>query len=77
LFEQTRIDDVIVDRDQNRVAVGRGARGLAGTDVGARARDVLDVKLLSEMFRQFLRKEAGGRIGRTAGTERHDHAHRP
>ena len=57
--------------------VGRGARGLAGTDVGARARDVLDVELLSEMFRQFLCKEAGGRIGRTAGTERYDHAHRP
>src|SRR5262245_30929585 len=50
-FKQTWIDDVVVDRDQNRMAVGRCARCLAGTNIGARARDVLDVELLSEMFR--------------------------
>src|SRR5580704_1380552 len=57
--------------------VGAGLGGLAGADIAARTRHVLDIELLPELLRQLLRDEAGRDIGWTAGRERDDHPHRP
>src|SRR6266545_5753103 len=53
--EQRRIDYEIIDGDEERVAVGRGFRGLSSANIAARARDVLDIELPAETLRQFLR----------------------
>ena len=59
-----------------RVAVGCGACHLAGADVAAGARLVLDDDTLAERAAQSLGHDAGEQIGRAARCERHDDAQR-
>ena len=59
LVEQRRVDDEIVDGDQDRIAVGRHPCGLRGADIARRAGDVLDQEIAAEVFGQSLRNEAG------------------
>jgi len=70
------IDDVVGAVDEERVAVGARLRGAARSDIAARAGDVLDVELNAHLLGQLLSHEAGEHIGRTAGREWNDHAHR-
>jgi hypothetical protein len=67
---------VRTEGEQQRVTVGGRARRLSGADVAARARDVLDIELPAEMLAKFLRGEPCEDVGRAAGRERHDDAHR-
>ena len=59
-----------------RVAVGRGLGAFGVGDVAAGAGLVVDVELLAERGRQFLRDDAGDHIGRAAGGEADQDAHR-
>src|SRR5207248_11701070 len=59
LVKQRWIDDEIVHRDQQRVAVRRSFRDLCGCDISAGARDVLDTGLAAKIVVQFLLYEAG------------------
>src|SRR5262249_34841192 len=52
-------------------------RRLRGPDVAGRAGDVLDIELLAEMLGELLRGKARENVGRAAGLERDDDAHRP
>src|SRR5262249_42152122 len=48
--EQCRVDYVRAERKQDRVAVGRRPRHLAGSDITRRASDVLDIDLLAKLL---------------------------
>ena len=58
--------------DQQRVAVGLGAGHRLRSERAARARPVLDHHALSEARWHHLRDHAGGDVGRSARSERHD-----
>jgi hypothetical protein len=77
LLEHRRVDDEIVDGDQDRIAVGRHPCRLRRADIARRAGDVLNQEIAAEVFGQPLGDEAGREVGRAAGRERHDDAHRP
>ena len=63
--------------DQQRVAVGIGARDVLGRHRAAGADPVLDVELLLEGLRQMIGGDAAEPVGGAAGAERHHHLHRP
>ena len=71
------IHHVVGAVDEDRITVGRRLRRSARSDIAAGAGDVLDVELHAHLLGQLLRHEAGEHIGRTAGREWNDHAHRP
>src|SRR5262245_27726299 len=77
LGEQRRVHDVGAERNEQRVAVRRRASGLRRADIAGRAGDVLHIKLLAEMLGELLRSKTREYVGRAAGLERHDDAHRP
>ena len=58
------------------VAVGLGPRDELGADRAARAGAVIDDELLADVLRQVDRVKPRDAIGRAAGRERHDQAHR-
>jgi hypothetical protein len=76
LGKQRGVDDVGAKRNQQRVAVGRRPRRLRGAHVAGRAGDVLNIELLAEMVGELLRGKARENVGRAAGLERDDDAHR-
>jgi len=45
--------------------------------VAAAAGNILHIELLSELLGELLRRDPSENVGRTAGNERHDDAHRP
>ncbi len=63
--------------DQQRVAVGVGARDVLRRHRAAGADPVLDVELLLEGLRQVIGGDAAEPVGGAAGAERHHHLHRP
>ena len=77
LLHLRRQRDVGDGREQQRVAVRRGGRDLAGAERAAGARTVLDHEGLAELGGQVLRAEPRHHVGVAAGAERHDHGHRP
>jgi hypothetical protein len=50
---------------------------LAGSDIAARASDVLDIDLLAELLGQLLRHEASEGVGHPTGRKCNDCAHWP
>ena len=77
LLHLRRQRDVGAGREQQRVAVRRGGRDLAGAERAAGARAVLDHEGLAELGGQMLRAEPRHHVGVAAGAERHDDGHRP
>ena len=75
--DQRLVGRVRVRHHQQRVAVGRRLRDRIGADDRAGAGPVLDDEGLLELFGEMLRDDARVDVGRTAGAERHDHAHLP
>ena len=65
------VGDVRAD-DEQRVAVGRRRRDGLGADGGAATRPVLDDDVLADPVLQVLGDDAGERVDRAAGEERHD-----
>jgi hypothetical protein len=63
--------------EQQRVAIGRGARHLAGADGAGGAGPVLDHHLLAKAAGEPLGHRARREIRRAARRIRHDEAHRP
>jgi hypothetical protein len=61
---------------EDRIAVGERARRLLGGDVAARAGLVVHHHLLAHLHRELLRDHARDNVGRPAGREGDDHAHR-
>ena len=64
-------EDAVVAHQQ-RVAVGRGMRGLLGGDVAARAGPVLDDERLVQDFLEPLAEDARQHVARPAGREGDD-----
>jgi hypothetical protein len=56
---------------------GSCSRRQAHSEIAARARHVLDVELLTELFRQLLPNEPSHHVGWPGGREGHDDLHRP
>ena len=69
-------DGVGLRREQQRVAVRRGAGDDLGADRGAGAGLVLDDELLPEAFAELLRDHAHRPVDRATRRKRHDHFHR-
>lgn len=63
--------------DEQRVAVGPGARDTRGSDGAARADGVLDDHLLAERPGHRDRHHSSDDLGRAAGRKRYDQGHRP
>src|SRR5262245_24008038 len=76
-IEQRRIHDVGAEGNENGVSIRHRTRYLAGCNVSAGSRYVLDIELLSQPLAQFLGSEPCEQVRRTARRERHYHAHRP
>jgi len=67
----------IARRDrQDRVAVGRSMRCMAGPDIAARSAKVFDIKLSPKRCRQALGENARQKIVGAAGSKRDDHTNR-
>jgi hypothetical protein len=66
-----------VDRDEQRVAVGRGARDVVRADGPGGAGDVLDHHGVAPALAQLLRHHARQHVERAARRERHHELHRP
>ena len=62
--------------EQQRIAVGLGARRGAHADVLAAARHVLDQDVVAPCLGELLRDHARADVIRPAGRDRHDDAHR-
>jgi hypothetical protein len=62
--------------DAHRVTVGRRLGAHLHPDVASGARAVVRDELHAVRFRQKLRDHAADDVGRSAGRERNDHAHR-
>src|ERR1043166_5998141 len=77
LAEENRIDGETADVEQDGMAVRRRLGHLGGADAAARAADVLDIELLSQLLAQLLNDQPRENIGRAAGRKRDDTAHRP
>ena len=77
LLHLRRQVDVGRGREQQRVAVRRGGRDLAGAERAAGARTIFDHEGLAEFGGQMLRAEPRHHVGVAAGAERHDDGHRP
>jgi hypothetical protein len=75
LHDEMKRNDRIGD-EQKRVAVGRRPRGFHRADRAAAPAAVVHDDLLAERARQLFRERARGDVGRAAGRERHDEAHR-
>src|SRR5439155_22038922 len=82
-FEEVVLDlvQVVVDRvrvpdDEQRVAVGRGARRLRGADAAAGAAPVFGDDRLAEELAQRGRDRARDEIARATGRERDDQTNR-
>jgi hypothetical protein len=65
------------ERKQDRVAVGRRLRYLAGSEIAARAGDVLDIDLLAELLGELLRHEPREGVGHPTWRKCNDRPHRP
>src|SRR6266851_6336917 len=72
-----RVDDDIRRNHKDGVTVGYRSRSLAHADIATSTAYVLDVELFSEMFGQFSCGKARQYVGRTGGSVRSDHTHRP
>ena len=76
-----RVDDighgVVDEREEERVAIRRRLRRLAGRDQAVRAGTVLDDDRLPERFRELRRDLARADVRRAAGDGRYDDAQRP
>jgi hypothetical protein len=62
---------------KQRVAVRRGANDRFGGDIAAGAGPVVDDELLAQPRRQPISHHAGDDVGRAAGGDLNDQAHRP
>src|ERR1700733_14704477 len=72
LFIQGRIDDIAVNRNEDRVTIRRRPRGLTSADIAAGAGDILDIELLSHPIGKLLRDQTPTDIGRAARRIWHD-----
>ena len=63
--------------EQNLVAVRGRQHDALGAVHPARPADIFDDHLLAENIAQSIRQNAADYIGRTAGSERHDHGNGP
>ena len=77
LVVERRVDRVRRSDQEERIAVRRRAHDRLGGDIAASARPVLDDELLAEPLRQPLTDQARDDVGRAAGGEADDDAHRP
>ena len=77
LLVERRVDRVGRADDEQRVTVRWCPHDGFGADVAAGPRPVVDDELLAQPFREPLRDEARGDVGRTAGGKADDDAHRP
>ena len=76
-LEQRHADGVVISGERQRVAIGqRGYARLRGHDP-AGPRPVLDDELLTQLFAQALRNDAGGDVGDATRPVRNEDAHRP
>ena len=69
---EARIDDEVAAVDENGVAVRRRLRRHSRSRIAACVGDVLDVELLTQAVREFLRDDARYDVGRPGRRERHD-----
>ena len=76
LFIERCIDDCGRDDEEERVSVGRRAYGHFGTDIGTRARTVLDHERLVEPLREPLAHQAHDDVACSPGCDRGYNAHR-
>ena len=77
LLVERRVDRVRRRHQIKHVAVGRRAHDHLGADIGAGARLVLDIELLTEPLRQPLGDQARGDVDSAAGGCADDNPHRP
>ena len=77
-LDQELVDDEVVGgRDQDRVAVGLGARDFLRADVAGRARLCLDHELLAELLLHADREQPHDVLGHAAGGVGNDDPDRP
>src|SRR5712692_9125758 len=76
-LEQGRAHRIAVGDEEQGVAVWFRLRDRFRRDDSPSARPVLDEHLLTHRLAHFLREDAGGDVGYTAGSEGHDDLHRP
>src|SRR5258706_12965752 len=76
-LEQGRAHRIAVGDEEQGVAVWFRLRDRFRCDDSTGARPVLDEHLLPHRLAHFLREDAGGDVGYTAGSEGHDDLHRP
>ena len=77
LFVECRVDCVESTDHEQRIAVRRCAHDRFCANIAAATRPVIDNKLLAEAIRQPLTQQTGNDVGRSAGSEWDDPAHRP
>jgi hypothetical protein len=73
---EARIDDEFAAVDEDGIAVRRSLGCSCHSGIAAGMGDVLDVELLAQAYRKFLRDDARDDVGRPGGRERHDHLDR-
>jgi hypothetical protein len=76
-FVQRRIDDKRAAGEEERIAVGLGARDFDGADIGAGAGTILHDHGPPERLLQRRLQEARQHVGRSGGRKWHDDADRP
>src|SRR5262249_3019209 len=74
---ETWVHDKGAIRNEYCIAVGSGPRRLARADVAGGTGDILNIELLSEMLGEFLSGDPREDISAAAGSEWHNHTHRP
>ena len=72
---ERRIDHEARRDREHRIAVRRGLHRLRHADIAAGTDDVLDIELLLEAFRKFLRDQPRGGVVGAARPDRNDDAH--
>jgi hypothetical protein len=69
---EARIDDEIAAMDEDGIAVWRRLRRHSHSRIAAGVSDVLDIELLAQAVREFLRDDARNDVGRSGRRKRHD-----